>query len=95
MKKKRQGYTGGTMNTDYCLYYTATVERKRCWLLTSILRGTEHIAFDRSLDPTTSTFEFFVPVAMDSVFLELMVYMQKQGMVWDLQQLPNRYRSGD
>lgn len=82
------------MNTNkYCLYYTASIEKKRCWLLSSILRGTEHIAFDRSLDQQASTFEFFVPEAMDSVFLELMAYMQKQGVVSNLEKLPNRFIS--
>lgn len=77
-------------NPLYCLYYTAKVERKRCWLLTSILRGTEHVVFDRSLDPQESTFEFFVPEAMEPVFLALMEYMYKQGVVDDLKKLPNR-----
>ncbi len=79
------------MNTYYCLYYTAHVDKKRCWLLSSILRGTEHIAFDRSLDPQTSTFEFFVPEAMEAVFLEIMTYMHTQGVIADLQKLPNRF----
>lgn len=80
------------MNTSlYCLYYTARVEKKRCWLLTSILRGTEHVVFDRSLDPQESTFEFFVPASMEPVFLAIMRYMHTQGVVDNLEKLPNRY----
>lgn len=76
----------------YCLYYTAHIERKRCWLLTSVLRGTEHVVFDRSLDPVESTFEFFVPEAMEPVFLDIMAYMGKEGVVRNLEKLPNRYK---
>lgn len=67
----------------YCAYYTARVDRKRCWLLTSILRGTEHIAFDRCLDPKESIFEFFVAPAMEPVFLELMAYCKKEAIISD------------
>ncbi len=73
-----------------CLYYVASLERSRCWFLASALRGTEHIAFDRALDAKKSIFEFFVPEATESVFLEIMQYMQKEGVVLSLEKLPNR-----
>jgi hypothetical protein len=78
------------MHTNYCLYYTAKIDKKRCWLLSSILRANEHIAFDRSLDPQASIFEFFVPHGMEQRFLTIMNYMEQKAVVTDLVKLPNR-----
>jgi hypothetical protein len=86
------------MNNDkkenYCLYYTARLDRSRCWLVSSLLRGTEHVAFDRSFDPQKSIFEFFVPEAMESVFLQVMEYLQKKQVVSELVKGSNRLATG-
>ncbi len=83
------------MNTaTYCLYYTAQLDKSRCWLVSSLLRGTEHVAFDRSLDPHESVFEFFVPVTMESVFLEVMAYLEKEKVVRELMKKNNRVAEG-
>jgi hypothetical protein len=76
----------------YCKYYQARVERKRCWLLTGILRSFEHLEFDRTIDKASSTLEFFVPADMEPTFLEVMTYMQGIGVVSDLQLLENRLK---
>lgn len=73
-----------------CLYYQATVERSKCWFLVAVLRSFEHVAFDRTLDVAQSRFEFFVPADMEAIFLELMDYFQKTGIVTTVEQLPNR-----
>lgn len=75
---------------SYSLYYTANVTRELCWFLTATLRSYEHIAFDRTLDATTSLFEFFVPNEMEFYFLDVMDYFQKEGIIHNLQKLPNR-----
>lgn len=77
----------------YCSYYQANVERERCWFLTASLRSYEHIAFDRTLDPATSLFEFFVPESTEKYFLTVMEYYQSQGLIKNLQKLPNRFDS--
>lgn len=87
-KKKRD--TMKIMESLYCSYYQARVERELCWFVTATLRSYEHVAFDRTLDPATSLFEFFVPVSTEKYFLEVMDYFQSQGLVSDLQKLPNR-----
>jgi len=74
----------------YCSYYQGQVQRELCWYVTATLRSYEHISFDRTLDPTTSLFEFFVPVSTESLFLTLMDYYQAEGLVYNLQKMPNR-----
>ena len=78
---------------EFCLYYTATLDRSKCWLVSSVLRGTEHIAFDRSLDPEKSIFEFFVPEKMEPVFLEVMAYLAQKKVVLALQKQENRLKN--
>ncbi len=72
------------------LYYVAAVEKKRCWFLAATLRGTEHVAFDRCIDKEKSIFEFFVPHDMRTVFLEVMEYLKKDGVILSLEQRENR-----
>lgn len=74
----------------YCSYYHAQVQRELCWFVTAALRSYEHISFDRTLDPSTSLFEFFVPKDCEQYFLAVMVYFQEQGLVCNLKKLPNR-----
>ncbi len=82
------------MQETFCLYFTARIEKSRCWLVSSALRGTEHIAFDRALDVPESIFEFFVPHAMESVFLEVMAYFENKKIVSELTKKPNRLEEG-
>jgi hypothetical protein len=87
-QKKRD--TLKIMESLYCFYYQAHVQRELCWFVTATLRSYEHIAFDRTLDPATSLFEFFVPVSTEKYFLEVMDYFVAEGLVYQLQKLPNR-----
>lgn len=74
----------------YCSYYHAHVQRELCWFVTAALRSYEHLAFDRTLDPATSLFEFFVAPSTEKYFLEVMAYFEQQGLVRNLIKLPNR-----
>jgi hypothetical protein len=74
----------------YCSYYHAHVERELCWFVTAALRSYEHISFDRTLDPATSLFEFFVPEDCEKYFLVIMASFEQQGLVRNLTKLPNR-----
>lgn len=79
------------MNTSlYCSYYQAQVERELCWYVTAALRSYDHISFDRTLDPTTSLFEFFVPSSTEPYFLAVMTYFESNGLVYNFKKLPNR-----
>ena len=78
------------MESLYCSYYQAYVECELCWFVTASLRSYEHVAFDRTLDPATSLFEFFVPTSTEKYFLEVMAYFESQGLIFDLKKLPNR-----
>lgn len=81
------------MKEQFCLYYTARLDRSRCWLVSSVLRGTEHIAFDRACDVSENIFEFFVPCSMEPVFLEVMAYLEGIHAVSELTKKINRFES--
>ena len=87
-EKKRD--TLKNMESLYCSYYQAHVQRELCWFVTASLRSYEHVSFDRTLDPATSLFEFFVPQDTEKYFLEVMAYFESEGLVSDLKKLPNR-----
>lgn len=92
-EKKRD--TVKIMERLYCSYYQAHVEREVCWFVTASLRSYEHVAFDRTLDPATSLFEFFVPTTTEKYFLQVMAHFESEGVVTNLQKLPNRLETSD
>lgn len=81
--------------SNVCAYYQATVLKEKHWLLTSLLRSFEHLAFDRTCDTENGIFEFFVPEALESQFLAIMENFCQQGLIWDLKKLPNRLAGSD
>ena len=76
----------------FSAYYVAHVKKSECWFIASVLRGTEHIAFDRALDTKEGIFEFFVPVSMEPVFLQIMTYLEGKQVIFNLRKLPNRFQ---
>ena len=81
-------------NNLFCSYYTGAVERSKVWVLVSALRGTEHICFDRTVDVQNSVFEFFVPDHTEHIFLEVMDYLKKDGVLLTLEKKENRLIDG-
>lgn len=75
---------------NFSSYYQAIVEKEKTWLVVGILRSFEHVAFDRALDTSTGTFEFFVSPDLEAIFLDLMSYFKEIGLVRQLVKLPNR-----
>jgi hypothetical protein len=84
-----------TNHEKFCRYYQAQVEREQAWFFVAIARSYEHIMFDRTLDPQTSMFEFFVPADMEPAFLEVMAQLVEHGIVTDLRSLDNRLKNPD
>lgn len=74
----------------YCLYYRAKIEKELCWIVTSTLRYSEYLVFDRCYDKELSIFEFFVAPDLQDVFVSIMATFEKHGIVSQLQFLPNR-----
>lgn len=74
----------------YCSYYQGNVQRELCWFVTAALRSYEHVSFDRTIDTTSSLFEFFVAPSTELYFIKIMAYFQEQGLVTNLIKLPNR-----
>ncbi len=73
-----------------CLYYRAKIKKELCWLVTSTLRYSEHLAFDRCYDKEQSIFEFFVAPDLEHVFLGVMQKFEKHGISSELTAMPNR-----
>lgn len=80
---------------NLCHYYQATITREECWYFVGILRSFEYICFDRTFDVQASIFEFFVPESQQQEFCALMNYFQKQGIVTQFKQFPNRLEAAD
>lgn len=81
------------MESSYCSYYQAQVQRELCWYVTAALRSYEHVSFDRTLDPATSLFEFFVPYSTEKLFLIIMAHFESEGLITHFQKMPNRLES--
>lgn len=75
---------------EYCVYYQAKIKKELAWLVTSTLRYSEHLAFDRCYDKENSIFEFFVAPAFEDVFLGVMAKFEKHGIASDVQEMQNR-----
>ena len=82
------------MKNSYCAYYTGHLKKEKIWIVSSALRGTEHVAFDRALDVEQSIFEFFVPVDMEHIFLQVMEYLEQEGVLLTLTKEKNRLADG-
>ena len=80
------------MQKKWCHYFQARVVPERVWFVSAILRGCEHVAFDRTIDPQLSIFEFFVPHDRLEIFLPLMRYFQQHELVENFVELPNRLK---
>ncbi len=79
------------LQSPLCLYYLVRVDRPRAWFMAAVMRGTEHVCFDRALDKKENIFEFFVPHATESIFLELIAYLEKEGVVLEWHKQENRF----
>ena len=75
---------------SYCSYFQALVSKKDTWFFVATVRSYEHLRFDRTFDKETGMFEFFVPEGYEKQFVKLMDYYLQQGVIKDLQKLPNR-----
>lgn len=74
----------------YSAYFQAIVVPETSWFVAGALRSYEHLAFDRTLMPERSLYEFFVSPDLVDEFLGLMRVFEQQGLIANLQQFPNR-----
>lgn len=74
----------------YSLYFQAHVQKELCWIVTSTMRFTEYVAFDRTVNKENSVFEFFVSPDLETVFLSLIDKLMKRGVILKFQKMPNR-----
>lgn len=77
-------------NMRFGTYYQAEVDPLLTWYFVAILRSFEHIAFDRTKDAQTGTFEFFVPHDTESFFIDIMHHFEQESIVHNLRKLSNR-----
>ncbi|HSW76301.1 MAG TPA: hypothetical protein VLG50_04625 [Candidatus Saccharimonadales bacterium] len=78
----------------HSLYFQAHVKKEFCWIVSSTLKFTEYVAFDRTIDKDKSIFEFFVAADLLDVFLDVMDKLEQEGIIFNMQQLPNRFIQG-
>ena len=76
----------------YCAYYHAQITAGKIHLLVAILKSFDHLCFDRTIDAQNNIFEFFVPVGLEDEFVTLMGHLKQQGLIVQLQSLPNRLK---
>ena len=74
----------------WCSYYRAHVQREKVWFFVAAMRSQEHVCFDRTFDVRESIFEFFVPVSQEEMFLRMLVFFEREGIVSQLVKLENR-----
>lgn len=79
------------LQPQWCVYYQATVLKEKHWLLTSLLRSFEHLAFDRTCDVKQGIFEFFVPIQLEHEFIMIMKQFEQEGFLWDVKRLTNPF----
>ena len=77
-------------NMRFGAYYQAEVDPALTWYFVAILRSFEHIAFDRTKDAQTGTFEFFVPYDTECYFKDIMAHFEREHIVSNLRTLDNR-----
>lgn len=78
-------------SSELSIYYQAHVDRAKSWFVVAVLKSFDHLAFDRTIDPANSIFEFFVTPAMEEQFLVVMERLAKRGLIQELKKLPNRF----
>lgn len=74
----------------YCSYFQARVVPHETWFFVATLRSNDHLSFDRTLDPATGLFEFYVPHAQEELFVKLMNYYEKLGIISGFVKKENR-----
>ena len=79
----------------YSVYYQARVQQELCWMVTSTMRFSDHVAFDRTVDKENSVFEFFVSPDLEHVFLDVAHKLMEQGVILDLKKMENRLKHED
>lgn len=74
----------------YCAYYIVKIEKEKAWFVTAAFKSFEHLAFDRTIDKSSSTFEFFVPIDTEAFFLEVASYFVSIGLIREFYKTENR-----
>lgn len=77
----------------FCNYYLAKSIKEKTWFVVGCFRNEENLVFERTLDTTDSSLEFFVTPDLEAQFLKIMEYLQKNGYVLELKKLENRLKS--
>ena len=71
-------------------YYQAYIPIPTTHYFTAILRGYEHLCFDRTLEPASGLFEFFLSPDQEESFVTVMELLQSHGLVSSYYKAVNR-----
>lgn len=79
----------------FCQYYLVRIKKEKAWFVTAAFKSFDHIAFDRTIDKESSTFEFFVAPESEATFLEIIAYFQSVDLVSTCTKTENRLQFND
>ena len=74
----------------YCSYFQAIIPKDRVWIVTGILRSEPNMVFDRSLNKRENLFEFFVPPAFETTFINMMDFFLDESYIISYKKMLNR-----
>jgi len=74
----------------HCLYYQAKVNVPYTWFIGGVFRNEDNLVFERTLENSPDTLEFFVPEGQEEEFLHIVQYLVAQGYIFSYEKLPNR-----
>lgn len=77
----------------FCNYYLAKSLKEKTWFVVGCFRNEENLVFERTLNTSDSSLEFFVTPDLEDQFLKIMEYLQKNGYILELKKLENRLKS--
>lgn len=75
----------------FCEYYQAVVDVPYTWFIGGVLRNEDNLVFERTIDGSSNTLEFFVTKGQELEFLDLMNYLVKVGYIVSFEKKANRF----
>lgn len=74
----------------YCLYFQAKVNIPYTWFIGGVFRNEDNLVFERTLEGSPDTLEFFVPEGLEEEFLHIMDFLISERYVFSYEKMPNR-----
>lgn len=79
------------MAQSHGIYFRAVARTEKIWLIVSLLKTFDNIAYHRTIDNSSNIMEFSVPEGMLSDFLLLMGYCQRENLIEEYHEAASPY----